>query len=111
MFSPDGRGLMKTSASGHAPERITEREKGSFAHSWPAFLPGETEVAFTSVFSGSASAIEAVSLKTRATRRLVDQGCCAAFTSSGHFLTRTRHPDRSMPCHSIATAVRSPASR
>ena len=88
IFGPDLRGLMKTSAAGAQPQRVTERQAASGLHGAPLLLPGGKAVVFTNSESSLVRpAVDVVSLETGKLSRLFEDGCCPAFAqTTGHLI-------------------------
>jgi hypothetical protein len=87
VFGPDLRGLMKTSAAGAPPQRVTERQSAGGLHGAPQLLPGGKAVVFTnSETSLVRPAVDVVSLETGEVTRLIDNGCGGAYATTGHLI-------------------------
>ncbi len=87
IFGPDLRGLMKTSAAGAPPLRVTERQGAAGLHGAPLLLPGGKAVVFTNSESSLVRpAVDVVSLETGEVTRLITDGCCAAYATTGHLI-------------------------
>ena len=87
--SSGGRGLMKVSASGGAPEPITfpDTTAGEMEHRWPEILPGGNAVVFTSWFGDIATArLAVVSLESGSVVRLPVAGTDPHYTDTGHLV-------------------------
>ncbi|HWI18116.1 MAG TPA: protein kinase [Vicinamibacterales bacterium] len=87
VFAPDQKGLVRTSAAGAPPKRVTERQGASGLHGAPLLLPGGKAVVFTNNESSLVRpAVDVVSLDTGEVKRLIDDGCCAAYATTGHLI-------------------------
>ena len=87
VFAPDARGLMRVSAAGGEAQRLTERAGDSaLRQAWPTILPDGKTALFTSVTSAVTAAIDAVSIDTGQVSRIVESGCCASYSMSGHLI-------------------------
>ncbi len=87
VFAPDARGLMRVSASGGEAQRLTERPGDSaLRQAWPTILPDGKTALFTSATSAVTAAIDAVSIATGTVSRIVESGCCASYSASGHLI-------------------------
>ncbi len=82
----ESRGLMRVSALGGAPERVTTLENGEAGHHWLDVLPGGKAVLFT-VWSGGLedARIAVQSLETGERRVLVD-GTHPRYAPTGHIV-------------------------
>ena len=86
VFGVPGGSLMKVSASGGTPEKLTELEDGELGHAWPQFLPGGEQVLFSS-FRSETSRIEAVELESKRRTVVLDTGGeYPRYAASGHLL-------------------------
>jgi serine/threonine protein kinase/Tol biopolymer transport system component len=87
IFGPDLRGLMKTSAAGAPPEQVTTRQGAAGLHGAPLLLPGGKAVVFTNSESSLVRpAVDVVSLETGEVTRLINDGCCPAYATTGHLI-------------------------
>ena len=78
---------MKTSAAGAAPRRVTERVGAVGVHAAPLLLPGGKAVAFTNFETASVlPTVDVVSLETGEVTRLIREGCCPAYATTGHLI-------------------------
>jgi serine/threonine-protein kinase len=82
-----GKGLMRVSASGGAPETLTtpDAKKGEIAHRWPNVLPGGQAVLF-SIANNDGSQVAVLDLKSRKYRVLVPNGSNPRYVPSGHLV-------------------------
>jgi serine/threonine-protein kinase len=86
VFGVPGSSLMKVSADGGTPEKLTELEDGELGHAWPQFLPGGKQVLFSS-FRSETSRIEAVDLESKRRTVVLDTGGeYPRYAASGHLL-------------------------
>ncbi len=82
-------GLWRVSADGGQPEKFTEPDvsRGELAHWWPQFLPSGEWVLFTNFGTPIEKArIEALSLKTKEKRVLVEGAVYGKYAPTGHLL-------------------------
>jgi serine/threonine-protein kinase len=82
-------GLWRVSADGGRPEKITEPDisQGELGHWWPQILPGGEWVLFTNFGTPIEKAkIEALSLKTKEKRVLVEGAVYGKYAPTGHLL-------------------------
>jgi serine/threonine-protein kinase len=79
-----GKGLMRISSSGGAPESLTtpDSSKGETIHRTPHFLPGSRELLFT-IGSGTVSKVAALDLKTRAYHVVAGDGQDGRYAPDG----------------------------
>lgn len=84
------RGLWRIPAEGGRPEEVTsvDAKAGETEHDWPYFLPGSTVVLFSARTTGSwdDARIEAVNLRTRSTRVVLEGGTSPRYAASGHLI-------------------------
>jgi serine/threonine-protein kinase len=82
-----GKGLMRISSSGGAPEQVTtvDSSKHEIAHSWPYVMPGSRTVLFR-IRSASGSQVALLDLKSHVTRVLIQNGSSPRYASSGHLI-------------------------
>jgi Tol biopolymer transport system component len=84
-----GSGLWRVPADGGKPEQITtpDSARGEFGHWWPQFLPDGHTVIFTNYRTPfSTSRIEAIDLRTKRRKVLVDGAVNGIYVRSGHLL-------------------------
>ena len=87
VFAPDARGLMRVSAAGGEAQRLTDRPGDSaLRQAWPTILPDGKTALFTSATSAITASIDAVSIDTGIVARVVESGCCASYSASGHLI-------------------------
>jgi Tol biopolymer transport system component len=90
VFTPaSASGLWRTTADGGRPEQITtpDTAHGEFSHWWPQFLPDGHTVLFTNYRTPfTASRIEALDLRTKRRKVLVDGAIGGMYVRSGHLL-------------------------
>jgi len=83
-------GLWQVSDAGGKAEVLTalDQKAGETSHRWPHFLPGGRSLLFEVVTGGSAEIgyVAVLSLETRKWRKLVDNGSCPHYVSSGHIV-------------------------
>jgi len=88
--SGGGASLFRVPDSGGTAERLTtpDPERGEDLHVLPTVLPGEKAVIFTSMIAlgGDNGRIVALSLETGEQRTLVDVGCDARYSPTGHLV-------------------------
>jgi len=86
IFAAGGsQGLMRVSASGGEPKRLTKPENESEQHSWPEFLPDGKAVLFTIFESPQNCQVAVLSLETENIRPLIN-GTHGRFAPSGHLI-------------------------
>jgi Tol biopolymer transport system component len=93
VFDPGASGLMRVSADGGTPERLTSRDAAMDAGnlSWPQFLPGGEALLATVGIPGSVNArLAALSLETGEWRPL-GPGSQASYVPSGHVVYHAIH--------------------
>ena len=93
VFAGEGGGLFRVSASGGAPERITQLDEaaGEVSHRLPHFLPGGKALLFTVRYRTSARDWKRVrifvqSLETGQRKWLLEGGSDARYVPTGHLV-------------------------
>jgi Protein kinase domain/WD40-like Beta Propeller Repeat len=90
VFAPSNlSALSRVSEAGGAPERLTKLTAGQVTHRWPQVLPGGQAVLFTAIptiFAMEDANIEAMVLKTGATKVVHRGGYYGRYLPSGHLL-------------------------
>jgi serine/threonine-protein kinase len=106
-------GLVRVSAGGGAPTRVTEpsKEKGETAHIWPQVLPGSQAALFTAWGPGGSddAEIDVVSFKTGERKTLHRGGTFARYLPSGHILYLEQNTLWAAPFDLDRLAVTGPA--
>ncbi|MEJ2580451.1 MAG: protein kinase, partial [Acidobacteriota bacterium] len=87
VFSADSTGLMRVSAAGGTPEKLTTfpMRTGDVGHAYPVFLPDGRHLLFTVADAGGAF-IAALSLDSGEWEEVAQGGGAARFLPSGHLL-------------------------
>jgi serine/threonine-protein kinase len=82
-----GKGLVRISSSGGAPETLTtpDSKKGETSHRTPHYLPGSRALLFT-IVSGTRTQVAVLDLKKRAYRVVVGNGQDARYVPTGHLI-------------------------
>ncbi|MEO5762029.1 MAG: protein kinase, partial [Vicinamibacteria bacterium] len=92
IFAPGySSGLVKVPADGGKPVPVTTRDatKGEAGHSWPEVLPDGNHVLYTIEYTGKPfdeASIAVVSLRTGASKIVLQGGTSARYSRSGHLL-------------------------
>ena len=85
-------GLLRVSAEGGTPTVLTtpDAASGEVDHLFPAALPEDRGILFTSVAATGAQSVAVVDLRNGTSRTLIPNAACARYSGSGHLVYPSR---------------------